>query len=235
MPGYQGMAANLLTGAHTMDNNQQTKLAFKTLMDGLYKYYGKPKLNAVALKIFFASLAQYSYEQVEKAAELHLQDGDQGRFAPLASHFIKIISGSAPTASQVVAEARGASTPFGIIARIAIGTWDINHSDDFYLKARAEEVLVNFDEIQSRSARGDYSDHELSVMAKYNVDPSSPFTASSMRLMGHASINVKSRIEDVKTTEENLLLIKPAYNGANDKTLSAHPEVTKRLKALMND
>lgn len=76
-----------------------------------------------------------------------------------------------PSVDKIIALARLANTPLGILAMIQIGSYDLQNRDGFYLKQRAEEVLVLFDSFVRKCISGDYSKHELLTMKKYGVNP----------------------------------------------------------------
>ena len=154
-----------------MNNND--KANFQILINSLSVMYGqKEKPATMLISMMFNALAGYSLEQVTLAANKHVA---KSKFFPRPADLVEILDGTDLTPDQVIAAARLAKTPMGILCRIQIGTYDLENADAFKLKQRAEECLQILPEWTARAARGHYSDHEIAIMLKHRVDPAGPF------------------------------------------------------------
>lgn len=145
-------------------------------MEELSDYYQKPKLSNNILLVYFESLENYSIEQVSQAISKHLQDPDKYNTFPKIADFKRILEGGEVTPDMIIAAAKLKKSPLGIMARIHIGTWDLNNLGSFDLRQRATECQELMGEWQERVSNGEYSDHEISIMIKHDVDPAAPFT-----------------------------------------------------------
>ena len=124
-----------------MDN--QDKNNFLKMINDISDYYRIDRLSNTLLAIYFNGLDDYSFQQVEFAIGKHMADPKSGQFMPKIADIVRHIQGGEITTDQVLAAARLANTPFGILCRIQIGTYDLEHQTDmFYLKQRAEECLA---------------------------------------------------------------------------------------------
>ena len=115
---------------------------FIEIWESLWEMYRPPnspaKPSDIMIKMTFAALSEYSLEQVNHAVMKHIQSE---KWMPKPADIIKHIEGGALTADEVIAEARLKRTPFGVMAAIHIGSYDLTHQDSFYLKQRAQEVI----------------------------------------------------------------------------------------------
>lgn len=145
------------------------------ILDGLCGYYNRDALNPMAVKIYAMALEKYSIESIKQAVRIHISDTEHGQYFPKASDFIRNIEGGALTPEQIIGMARNKSCPLGVLARIKIGTRDLDSQDSFYLRQRAQEVLLVLPEWRERAAEGNYNDHEISMMVKHGVEPTAPF------------------------------------------------------------
>lgn len=195
--------------------NEQNLREFKNLFDDMAGYYDKPELSEGVLMIYFAALKEFSIEQVRHAANKHIQDDKHGPFFPKVANIIEHLNGGRVTANAVIAAARLKQTPFGILCRIQIGTMSLASGDSFHLNQRAEECLQLLPEWKERAMVGDYSDHEISIMIKYDVDPCQPFTIG---IAAPSSVPaMRSRLEAIKRTPRHKMLLEPAYSEPRDK------------------
>lgn len=180
--------------------NDSDKRNFQELFNMLSDYYQREPLNANALRVYFMGLQKYTYEQVQFAASKHLENVNSGQFFPKIADFIKHLDNKGLTSDEIIAEARLAQTPFGVMARIHIGHHSLDTGDPFYLKERAAEIKLKLPEWQSRAAAGDYTDHEISRMLRHGVSPQKPF------MQGLAPIDNQSlrlRIGQVSQSEDH--------------------------------
>lgn len=201
--------------------NSSDKQDFKDLMNGLADYYkaSNPKqeyLGKMALQIYFGALDKYSIDQVIQSASSHVSDVKNGQFFPKAADLIRHIEGGEITTDMIISSARLADTPLGCLARVHIGTWDLNNGDSFYLKARASECLQKLPEWKTRAFSGKYSDHEISVMLKHNVRPTSPFYVGLLPPENFEEI--VDRSIKIKKSERHLEFIRQPYEPEEGST-----------------
>jgi len=133
------------------------------------------------INVIFETLIDFDIKHVKKALSQHSK---LCKFAPTPHDVIKILHDNSiyidaslvesPSPDEIIALAKLADTPLGILARIQIGSFDLDNQDSFYLRQRAHEVILKFDDYVSRCMSGDYSHHELSIMKKYCVSCTAP-------------------------------------------------------------
>lgn len=191
------------------------KKQFKELFDGLSEYYqSKEKLSKMALQIYFNALERFEFSQVTRAVTAHVGNAKGGEFFPKAGDIIRHLEGGEITADILLAAAKLARSPLGILARIHIGTWDLNSADSFYLKQRAQECLLLLPEWKDRANHGEYSDHEISIMIKHNVDPREPF---ALGIAGPSlASGLDSRIAAIQLTDRHKMLAEPVYSETRE-------------------
>ena len=208
-----------------MDNTD--KNAFKELFNGLNDYYqSKERISTVALQIYFGALERFTFEQVTNAVTAHVSDPTSGKFYPKAGDLIKHLEGGEITADMILASAKVANTPLGILARIHIGTWDLNSGDSFYLNSRAKECLLLMPEWQERARQGEYSGHEISIMIKHDVNPIQPFFGGIAGPQLTHELN--SRIKAIQLSNRHKELTAPNY------TASTEQPNTDQLRVIQN-
>jgi hypothetical protein len=182
---------------------------FSKILDSLSEYYQRDPLSPMAVKIYFSALKQFPIESIGDSVNAHIQDPASGKFYPKAADLILHLEGGAITADQIVASAKLAQTPLGIMARIHIGTWDLANCNSFDLKQRAEEVLQLLPKWKEQARVGDYTDHQISIMIKHSVDPHQPFC------MGLAapidSSDLSARISHVTASKRHQELLEAPY------------------------
>ncbi len=218
--------------------NHSDKHAFAELFHGLADYYypgkaGKdnPKrLGKMALQLTFAALEEYSIDQLSQAATAHVKDPENGRFMPVVAHLIKHLEGGTITADMIVAAAKLAETPLGVLARIHIGTWDLNNRNSFDLKQRAEEVLQLLPNWKAKSQSGDYTDHELTMMMKHGVDPVRSGFYHGLALPSNRE-RLITRVLEIQDSPRYKELTEPAYQPEPSKAVP----LAKTLAKLEND
>ena len=133
--------------------------------------------SQTAVTTVFEILGQYNLESVIGALRVH---NARSRFSPTPHDIIEIIgiynklNVECPSHAEIIALAQNPTTPLGVLARIQIGSFDLNNQDSFYLRQRAGEVILKFDEYMDKCESFGYTEHELSTMAKYKVDPTMP-------------------------------------------------------------
>jgi len=157
---------------------------------------------------------------------MHLQDTEAGKFYPKAADLIKHIDGGEITSDYIVAAARLADTPLGVLARIHIGTWDLDNLNSFDLKQRAAECLQLLANWKARAMEGEYRDHEISMMVKHGVSPTQPF---AMGLAGPQNApKLVSRIMKVSATDRHKELLETRYGADDAESIPYSPEFIKK-------
>ena len=216
-----------------MDN--QDKKAFLEMFNGLTDYYRITQLSKPILNIYFGGLSDYSFDQVEFAIGKHMADPKSGQFMPKIADIVRHIQGGEITTDQVLAAARLANTPFGILCRIQIGTYDLEHQTDmFYLKQRAEECLAMVPEWKAKAVQGDYSDHALSIMLKHRVSPYAPFSAGLPKPNNLQAL--KDRIDELtKTPQHQLLIAGPTEYSEDGEEFKAQGKMSEILTKIINE
>lgn len=212
--------------------DDSNKREFKELMDGLSEYYQREKLSAPALQIYFASMARFTLAQIKWAITRHVQDTKSGQFYPKVADVVRLIEGGDLTTDEILAEARLARTPLGILCRIQIGTWDLTHQTDmFYLKQRAEECLYLLPEWKHKAASGDYTDHEISIMLKHGIDPATPLYDGLPPPSNRAAL--ANRAREIEQSPRHLFLVRKTEGEDADKNAKINPEVAKYIALEM--
>ena len=157
--------------------NHSDRAQFKEIFNGLSEMYqSKDVLSKIALQLYFGALEQYPIDTITSAVSAHIADPTHGTFYPKVADIIRHIEGAEITVDQVLGMARLKSCPLGVLCAIKIGSWDLeNQTDATYMRQRAHECLLMVPEWKSRGLQGEYTSHEVSVMLKYDVNPSQPF------------------------------------------------------------
>ncbi len=155
-----------------MDNETH----FKQTMAIISTTYDK-ELSEEKIGIFWLLLGKYPVDQIRAALIKHIEHPSDGKWMPKPSDIIKHINGFDLSTDQIIAMARLKNCPLGVMAAIQIGSYDLDNQDSFYLKQRAEEVLQLIPEWKEKANNGEYSEHQLRTMIKYDVEPASPFHA----------------------------------------------------------
>ena len=209
--------------------NDQDKKRFQEAFNALSEYYQqKENLSKPALQIYFAALQRFDFDQVQWAISKHVQSASNGQFYPKVADIIRIIEGGDITTDQVLAAARTCDTPLGLLCRIQIGSWDLkNQTDMFYLKQRAEECLHLLTEWKARAISGDYSDHEISMMLKHNINPCQPFYTGLPAPSNSGQI--VSRVSQIVQTERHKFLLEKQ----DDETPEEPLQMPWKVKAFL--
>ena len=206
-----------------MDNTD--KNAFKELFNGLNDYYqSKERISTVALQIYFGALERFTFEQVTNAVTAHVSDPTSGKFYPKAGDLIKHLEGVEITADMILAAAKLERTPLGILASIHIGSWDLRCQDNYYLMGRAKECLQLLPDWQERASRGDYTDHEISIMLKHSVNPLQPFSSG---IVGpQSTLQLETRARDILGSDKFKSLVE-----GNSSSMDSSPNL-EQLKVI---
>lgn len=200
---------------------------FIKLMGSMANCFHKEPLAVDAIMLYFSALKNYPIEQVRWALNRHLVSS---KFFPRVADVTEHLEGRTLSTDEIIAQARLKKTPLGILCRIKIGSYDLNHQTDmFYLKQRAEECLSEINDWKRRASNGDYTDHEISIMIKHGVNPEQPFYEG---LPSPNKEKIKQRIESVKSTRRHKYLLEPPHNPdlnhvrAVDKTMDRLTEIS---------
>ena len=167
---------------------------FTELMDGLSEYYRQKPIGKMAISFYYDALADYEVGLICEAARAHIRDTKHGSFYPKASDFIRHIDGPDITPEQIIAEARNPTTPLGCLARIRIGHFDLARQSEQYLKHRAIACLKLLPGWKKQAVAGNYDNHALGVMRKFDVNPDGPLGLglpgpSDQQLIGQEKTN----------------------------------------------
>lgn len=205
---------------------QSDEPAFSELMEGICETYQRPHLEAAAVMIYIAALHDFSFNQVQMAIYAHIR---KVKFVPRPSDIIDNIEGASEiTTDQVIAAARAKKSPFGILCLVKIGTCDLNTSDPFALKARAQECIDMIPEW-----RKNFTDHELMMMAKYEVNPTNKFFGGKDE---HANNpHLITRFNRLRRSDRFLYLTAPAVEPLPDSPPEDVEACRERMKELMGD
>lgn len=213
--------------------DDSNKHEFRDLINATSEYYRQDNLSTMAMRMHFAALQKYSIDQIQTAISKHIQSQKHGQFFPKAADIIRMIEGGEITADNVIAAARLKETPFGILCRIHIGHYDLEHNTDmFYLKQRAEECLQKLPGWKARAQAGEYTDHEISIMIKHQVDPVRPFINGLPAPRDAAGLRL--RVQEVSNTQKHRYLLEEPYRGDNEKSAIAAPEVKEFIAIEMD-
>jgi hypothetical protein len=206
------------------------KAKFKELFDALAEMYGKDKPSVLQLQMMFAALEPYDFDQISIAASKHIA---KSKFFPRPADLIEILEGVDVTVEEIIAAAKLAKTPMGVMARIHIGTWDLDRQDAFYLKLRAEEVLQLMPEWKRRAQDGRYTDHEISMMIKHGVEPSAPFAFGLAK--PKCADAIESRAKLISQTDRHQYLLEPPIDHTDKPSNEFCPKVMAVVSEILSD
>lgn len=213
--------------------NDNDRGSFAEIYKALVELYNVDAPSDMAMSITFRAFSDYSLEQIQGAVSCHIADPKHGTFFPKPADIIRHIQGGEVTHDHVIASARLAKTPLGILCRIQIGTFDLDNSkDQFYMKSRAQECIDLLPEWRERAILGDYSDHEISIMVKHSVSPCAPFDNGLQKPSNQDAL--MSRVNDIiKTPRHQFLLEKPHKEQEGDKALVVSGNVAEFIEGKL--
>lgn len=160
---------------------ENDKKLFAKMISKLMILTGQPEPSAKIIEIWFDFMKELSIETIGQGITKFLDDPEASQFQPTAAKiraFSKSLSLEKyfePTPEAIIAAAREPKTPLGVLARIKIGSWDLNNQDSYYLRQRAFEVIQDLPEWQARAVRMEFTQHEIRTMAKFKISPNQPF------------------------------------------------------------
>jgi hypothetical protein len=76
----------------------EDKICFGELMSGLAELYGK-KLTPALLEIYWQTLAEYSYANINQAINAHILNPDSGQFMPKPADIVRFVKGATQTSA----------------------------------------------------------------------------------------------------------------------------------------
>lgn len=206
------------------------KKRFVEILNSASEMYSRQNLSDGAVVLYFRTLKRYTYDEIVDAMGRHVSDPKHGTFYPKVADLIRHIEGGEITTDMVISAARIKETPFGILCRIQIGSFDLeSQTDMFYLKQRAQECLDKLPEWKSRALSGEYSDHEISMMLKFEINPSKPFMKGLQSPRNHQHLN--KRVKAIYGSEKHKLALEAPHDDEGD--LEVHESVIERLKELV--
>ena len=207
--------------------NKQDVEQLGSILIALCEYYNRDNLSHPAVMMYAEDLQEYSMDQIIAAIKDHRRSPDGGQFYPKISDLIKRLEGGEITEDMIIAAAKNPETPLGCLARIRIGSWDLSSADSFYLRQRAAECKFALGEWREKAKAGSFTDHEISVMLKYNVNPSAPLhNGLAPPMVNMDLIDTAKRIE---SSPRHLRFIEPSY--VHD---SREIELTKEMAEVLD-
>ncbi|WP_419648036.1 hypothetical protein [Thiolapillus sp.] len=173
------------------------------------------RLDEDAVIMAFESLKDdYSIPQVKYALNQIVRDTKHRYWLITPADIIRKIDGETPSADKFIGLARAKNTPLGIVAFTIVGG-DIDRQDAYYLRQRGEELVIRYEaDLKPRLLRGEYTDHELRLMIKYQVDPCAPICDTI--LPPRRNSRLLQRIEAIKNPDKCL-------GDATNRALPAPP------------
>ena len=162
------------TGISTTMNDYDKK-NFMQFMHDVCDAYHLNRLTHGGLKIQFEVLKPFSIHEIQKAIYFYMQQHPKAEFMPKPGDIVKVLTGNDPSVDEIIACARLAKTPLGILCLIHIGTFDLKNGSITLLRSLANECLQNLPDWKNRAFAGNYSDHEISIMLKHHVDSTHSF------------------------------------------------------------
>ena len=206
---------------------------FADMLDSISEYYDKKPVSIPVCKLYFASLINFDLGQISAAITRHIESPDKYNAFPKIADFKRILEGGELTPDMIIAAAKLKRSPLGILARIHIGTWDLNNLGSFDLKQRAIECQDLLVEWKQRAANGEYSDHELSIMIKHGVNPLSPLTSGIAGPADGRALTIRIERLTGNTRHEFLLGNDQEEISSTETNPEQIDEIRKKIKKLL--
>ncbi len=204
------------------------------VLDGLADIYNRPPLGVNGAKIYISMLGEYSVDQLNYAFEKHQKDPKEGAFFPKPANILKHLEGDSISEDEIIAMARLADTPLGILCRIHIGTFDLDNSTDhFYLRSRASECLAMLPEWKERAKNGDFTEHEMQIMLKHKVNPSNPFYVGLCEPQCASELNLKAK--QIYNSEQFKMLTAPVDEASEEVDEDGLNKIRQIVSGVMNE
>jgi hypothetical protein len=216
--------------------NDLDKKEFKDTFDGLSDYYQRSKLEPIALRMYFSGLADYSIGEVQSAIASHMKNPKNGQFYPKIADIVGFIEGGDVTADMVISAARLSANPFGVLCAMQIGHWDLTRGDTFLLKQRAQECIDMMPHWKELARLGNYSQHTVDTMIKYDVRPDSPFRDGLAPPRHNPDLQLKISQGTETLRLESIPEKQPELEVLSDEELEIQKaQVTRLLEELATD
>jgi hypothetical protein len=214
--------------------NDSDKPDLLSRLKELSEYYGrKEKIGVMTIQIYFGGLQEYSMDQVTRGISGHIRSQNGGQFFPKVADIIRHIEGGEITTDQILAAARLKNTPLGVLCRIQIGSYDLNNSTDmFYLRQRAEECLEKIPEWKHKGLTGSYTDHEIAMMCKHDVNPASPLYAGIAPPLNSLLLN--KRVYEIKKTKTYQFLLE-SDTSAEEIDNEKNSKIAEKIMNFINE
>lgn len=170
-----------------------TREQLKDILEGLAATYprGSVTVTDAVVDLYADVLRGISTDALRAAVRAHLRNPQRGQYFPKPADLIAALGLDPPAPAEVVALAKLARCPFGVLARIHIGSWDLNNQRAQYLEQRAREVIALWPDWIRRASRGHYTAHELERMRAHGVDPLAAFAPQCLPALPQARNNIE--------------------------------------------
>ena len=135
-----------------------------------YQRHSMP--SPAIMSVWYGAISDFEKQAVYGAYSDFLQ-GDEGKYPLTISHITSRLQPSSDLSpADVIALARAKDTPVGLLANMAIGSFDLNNLDDHKLASRAKGFLMKLPSIKDRMKKGLYTRAEIERMVANVIDPS---------------------------------------------------------------
>lgn len=153
------------------------KPAFAAVMNTACKSIGKPVFDSDVLELNFSLLSEFTIEQVQAGLYKALDRPgiDYGITVAKIKAEMGIKGHRELNWTDVLRSARNPVNPMGVLARMFIKSWELDHTEDRYLKGVATAFLDDLPDLISMADHGEYTEHQLCRMYDYRINPSMPF------------------------------------------------------------
>lgn len=131
---------------------------FSELITSVADLYGR-EMPRATMRLYWAALRQYSWEEVRHAFSAHVQCKDRGRFMPKPADILLAIEGPDPEPADVIEMARAADTKMGVIFRTEIGSWNLANMRDSELRSYAKRCMRKLPEYRQQLRAGTLPAH----------------------------------------------------------------------------
>ena len=208
------------------EDKGQLQLLLRQVFRMLAGSKDQKELQADDVDYWFSVLEFAAIEDVTSAFDTHMKSE---RFVPMPADILALLGVKVnPTARQLVAMARKPRCPLGVIARMQIGTQNLNGMlDEWALVSEAELILDDFHSINKRAQEGRYSDAEVSVMLKHSVDPRKALTG---RIYSKAAHQLSGRMMALQGTTKHAAMIAAPFDKEEDSRAPVNKENVNKVR-----
>ena len=208
------------------EDKGQLQLLLRQVFRMLAGSKDQKELQADDVDYWFSVLEFAAIEDVASAFDTHMKSE---RFVPMPADILALLGVKVnPTARQLVAMARKPRCPLGVIARMQIGTQNLNGMlDEWALVAEAEVILDDLHNINKRAQEGRYSNAEVSVMLKHSVDPRKALTG---RIYSKSAHQLNARMAALQGTTKHAVMIAAPFDKDKDDQAPVNKENIKKVR-----